>query len=458
MNSPNVEDSEVVDKSIAPDSTAEDRLTEISTLEDVVKVIGLNDLHQGKQETPTSIATATTHTIYPELSSNVINCGMSLIQTDLSREEISSEFVSKFCEELTRCSTKYKPNREDAIQMLLHGAEYVVDQHGCDPEVLEQIENGGSMFTEESRPDNINNVVPPWLLQYSGTYENTPIPSLAGNHFIEFQAIDEISDEGTASDWGLSEEQVVIFTHGDYTLTSMLNWHHANRLKFRERIGFQDRLKMQLSKAAFHLLRGGVRNFRANWSRYDNRDLYTPFDTRTPEGTHLSTVFYAAMNFAYANRLLASLCIEEAISEATSDQSRVELLWDVGHDTIQKETIDDRKYWIHRKGAAKAVPGKPAIVAGSYNMNSYLGKCEPGAEAYLNSYDHGSSHVVKQYRSNTEETLDEETVRYSLADGSVTGSVRHIRQDPIDSIARNLSENNVVSGVAWLRPIASIGT
>ncbi len=448
----------MLDISIDPDETATERVSEISSLPDVQKVVALNDLHHGIQETPVSIATATNNTIYLELTSNVINCGMSLVRTNLTEDQLTDAFISEFCTNLRMASEDHSPTSDQARKFLTHGAESVVEQYSLPGSTLDRIENGGSMFAPEPYPSDVTELVPPWLLQYSGTYQDTPIPSLKSNHFIEFQTVDEIVDEETAREWGLSEDQVVIFIHGDYALTFYLNWHHANRRKFREQISFRDRAKMQASKAMFHLWRDGVSNFSKNWSLYNNTGRYTGVDADSREGRHLSRVIYAAMNFGYANRLLASICLDKAIQASLDDGCEVELLWDVGHDTIQEETVDGEQYWIHRKGAAKAVPGKPALVSGSYNMNSFLGKGQPGASEYLYSYDHGCSNVIDFFESEGRlSNLDLSTDMYEYTDGSLTETIQHVDSGPIEAVVDNLSANEVLSEVAWLRPVANVG-
>jgi tRNA-splicing ligase RtcB len=448
----------IIDHSIDADETATCRLSEISNLDGVTRVVGLTDLHQANQETPTSIVTASRGTVYPELSSNVINCGMSLVKTGLTEDDVTPEFVSTFCGEVNDRKADYRPDRDDAIQLLLRGAEYVPERWDCARSVLDHIENGGSMFDDETRPEDVTDIVPPWLLRYGSTYENTPVPSLGSNHFVEFQVIDEIADAETGEEWGLSEGQVVIFLHGDFTLTSMINWHYSNRLKFRKRIPLADRVKLQLSKAAFHLLRDGSGNFAANWRHYNSKSRYTGFDVEMSEGEQLTNAIYAAMNFGYANRLLTALCLRDAIAALAPDAEPAELLWDVGHDTIQAETYEGTEHWIHRKGAAKAVSGKPALVSGSYNMNSFLGKSAPGADAFVSSYDHGCSNVIEHFQSEGElPELDHTTPRFSLSDGAQTGEVRHVDPEPIKTLVRNLVEHNIVSKVAWLRPIANVG-
>jgi tRNA-splicing ligase RtcB len=448
---------EIVDLSVDPDQTGSERVKEIGTLPSVAHVAALNDLHSGLQEAPVSIVTATTDRIYLELTSNVINCGMCLLTTDLTEDQVTDEFLSNVCAEIDTQAEALAPDRSDVTSFLSHGAEYVVDKLDLDPDIREHIENYGSMFEPDSYPKDINDIVPPWLLRHSGTYQDTPVPSLSSNHFIEFQVIEEIADSEIAAEWGLSEDQVVIFMHGDYALTFYLNWHHANRRKFREQMGVIDRMKMQASKAAFHLYRDGLRAFPNNWQRYNSTDRFTGIDAQTDQGLHLARVIYAAMNFGYANRLLASICLDRAITEVTDGTAGADLLWDVGHDTIQKETIDDEMYWIHRKGAAKAVPDKPALISGSYNMNSFLGKCLPGTTATLNSYDHGCSNVIDYFDSEDQlTTLDRQTRMYEYPEGKFTEEVRHIPDAPLRHLVKKLATNNVLSEVAWLRPVANV--
>lgn len=448
----------IFDESVDPDPVAQKRIKDICLIPDISQVTGLRDLHQGRQETPTSIATATNQTIYPELSSNVINCGMSLVRTDFEEDDLTESFVSEFCASIPIHEEALQPNRYDLEEILSNGAEYVVDCWGLDPSILEHIENGGSMFDPRDRPDDVTELVPPWLLRMDRTYSDMPIPHLKSNHFVEFQVVDEIVDETTASDWGLEEGQVVIFLHGDYALTFYLNWHHANRRKFREQIPFVDRTKMQLSKAAFHLYRDGLRQFPANWQRYNNTDRYTGFDVESEEGQHLSRVFAAAMNVGYANRLLTALCLERAITDVCPDAGPVDLLWDVGHDTIQQESIGGEEYWVHRKGAAKAVPDKPALISGSYNMDSFLGMGQPDGEELLHSYDHGCSNVIDHFEEHGRlSERDHTTKRYNLNDGTLIDEVSHVDRGPIETVVDNLTDHGVLSRVAWLRPVANVG-
>lgn len=246
-----------------------ERIRVIQNLPDVQKIVALNDLTRGTQETPGSTAVATKHTIYPELTAEVINCGFSFIRTGLDQSEVDDEFVAELCDAIDRYVTDLRPARDDVRGMLLDGAEYVIEKYDMDWSCCDHMENGGNMFTPETRPDRLSESVPPWLLRYDGIYEKTPLPHLRGNHFIEFQTVREVDNQEAenpsrgadgAVRWGLSDGDVTIFLHGDYLLTYILFMHYTNREKFRRVSSAFDRGKLKLSKGLFHLLRGNLRD------------------------------------------------------------------------------------------------------------------------------------------------------------------------------------------------------
>ena len=448
----------VIEDEFGVDDTLKDDLETVASIPDVEQVIALGDIGPSKSETPGSIAVATTNTVYPEFCSNVVNCGMSLLRTGLKEEDVTDELLTKFCERLQSPDERFSPDKQDTIGMLEHGAEYVVDEWGFSPDLLTSIENGGNLFNTEKRTREVRELVPPWILSHPNARKDTPLPNLSGNHFIEFQVVDEVLDSDTAAEWGLSEGDVLIAMHGDYQLTLYINWHYANRHKFREHAALQDKIKLQLSKLLFHAWSGSVRDLPQNWSCYNGSERFSGIDTNTVQGDRYVQAQHAAMNFGYANRLLANCYMADVLADITPKASDAALLWDVGHDTLQRESIEGEEYWIHRKAAGNASVGKPAFISGSYNMDSFLGKGLSGAEAYLNSYDHGSGNVISYFESNDQlPKTDRSTAGYSLREADNSGTVRHIDRKPIERLADNVTAKGILSGVAWLRPVANIG-
>lgn len=442
----------VIHGAINPDKEALGRVEHIARLPGVEKVVLFSDLHQGEQETPVSIAVAFEETIYPQLSSNVINCGMSLSRTDLRKTDLQPDVLQKLAERLSPsgCAlhgAAYKPTRDDIESMLRRGAEYVVEKWNLSPDVLRHIENGGNMFAHNAPAYSVREIVPSWVLGRESLHRNLPLPSLASNHFIEFQIVDEVIDKRIAEEWGIVKGQIVVFMHGDYPFTSVLNWHYANRLRLRGQ-SFGVRSKYHMSRALFHLLHGNA----AGILRHGRGGLFTGFKLSSESGKRLVDAMYMAMNYAYANRLLTMLYLRDMLGALVGRTIDTELVWDVAHDSIQEEDGQ----WIARKGVGKVVSGKPVLVAGSYNMNSFLGRGLSSAREHLYSYDHGCSRVIEHYRSQGGLTKREAyTARYNVMSGMYRDDVQHLDDKPIRSVVENLSKNKILEPVAWLRPIVN---
>jgi len=135
-------------------------------------------------------------------------------------------------------------------------------------------------------------------------------------------------------------------------------------------------------------------------------------------------------------------------------------LVDVAHDSIQKDEtlLCGEDTWIHRKGACQIIPDKPVVIAGSYNMNSFLGiglKANENHKKYLNSYDHGSSYITEYYQEqNKLESSEGYTRRYFL-NNDLVSEVKHVKPTPVEYITNSLIEKGLIKPVAWLKPIAN---
>lgn len=441
---------------MSSDETAFARIKHIAALPGVKRVVALNDLHQGKQETPVSVAVATEHMVYPQLSSNVINCGMSLMKTELTPKDLDDGVLTLLAKKLASGEGRalFKPDATDIPFLLLRGAEYVVEKWNLPPAVLENIENNGNMFAKNPTEYSVDAVVPSWILNRAQLHKELPLPDLITNHFLEFQVVTNVQDVTTAEEWGIQEGRVVVYLHVDYPFTNVLNWHYASRLRLRE-APLLTRMKYGISRWFFQSTRGILRSFSKTRTLYFNKELFLGFDTRMEDGKRLVAATYMAMNYAYASRLLASLYVRDCLDKVLGRNSGLELVWDVAHDSIQKELLDGKEYWVSRKGAGNAVPEKPVLIAGSYNMDSFLGKGFSATEI-LRSYDHGCSRVIEEYRvaGKLFETSDE-TKQFSTRTGAFLGVVKHLDGGAIRDMVQNLCDENVVAPVAWLRPLVN---
>lgn len=140
------------------EQTAKDQLASVSRLEDVIKVVGLPDLHAGKS--PIGIAVKTKERLYPHLIGNDIGCGMGLFETGVKLK-------------------KYKQDK------------WV------------------------SRLEHIHELSDIWI---GNPYEEaSPIRDLGtiggGNHFAEIQCIEKIYNPEYFKALGLSKEKIYVLVH-----------------------------------------------------------------------------------------------------------------------------------------------------------------------------------------------------------------------------------------------------
>ena len=137
------------------------------------------------------------------------------------------------------------------------------------------------------------------------------------------------------------------------------------------------------------------------------------------------------------------------------------MLCDISHNGINEEQVGGQPAWVARHNACRLEPGRPTLVAGSYDVPSYLGLGLDGMAGQLHSYDHGAGNLIDHYRA-----------RGSLK--SVAGSVLRIRMsrgrngrlesrsqlplrssEPIDRLMNCLEKSRVMRPVVRLRPLGN---
>jgi len=138
--------------------TAIKQLDTLAELEGVTQVVGLPDLHAGK--TPVGLALMTENRIYPHIIGNDIGCGMALFKTGLEERKLKLE----------RWVTKLNHIRE------LSDIE-TVNPYDDDSPIYDLGTIGG------------------------------------GNHFAEFQLINEIHNEDEFLKLGMSKKEVYLLIH-----------------------------------------------------------------------------------------------------------------------------------------------------------------------------------------------------------------------------------------------------
>ncbi len=183
----------------------------------------------------------------------------------------------------------------------------------------------------------------------------------AGNHFIEFQYVDEIYDEKIASVFGITKKnQVLVMIHtGSRGLGHQVCSDYIKKMQDAYPVVYD--------------------------SLIDKNLMYAPINSKL--GSEYIKAMGCAANFAYVNRQVIAHRVRSVFKRLFS--VNLDLLYDITHNIAKFEDhiVDGvkKRLLIHRKGATRAFPpgynlnpaqfletGHPVILPGSMGTASYV--------------------------------------------------------------------------------------
>ncbi len=381
------------------------------------------DAHWGYGVPIGSVLVSPTH-IYPSPVGVDIKCSMSLLQTDIPREAIREPQVRrKIINEIeARLATKKKPARDRGVNEELAfdaavygGAKKVVKQLSIPQSWLDRCEIAqhdidGDHDRLALRLDKLirGNAVRDFLTKARqlGSYGG-------GNHFGECEIVDVRDDPKsiqTAQAFGLKHDCVAFLSHcGSRGLGHALatNQFHALKQSFQKR------------GRAFP---GG-----------DPQMVYAEYGS--PDADEYLMDMALGANFATVNHLLINSIVLEAFQKVVPG-CRGELVYFISHNIANRECIDGVWYWVHRKGATRALPadhptlqgtpfaniGHPILLPGNPRDGSSVMVALPGASRTAFSVNHGAGRRMS--RTQAKKTLVQSEVEQSLRDADILSNHR----------------------------------
>lgn len=279
----------------------------------------------------------------------------------------------------------------------------------------------------------------------------------AGNHFLEVQIVDEISDAGAAEAFELEMGAVCVMIHsgsrgvGHQVCTDELKIF--DKLMRRSGIEVPDR----------QLACGPV---------------------SAPEAERYLGAMIAAANFARANRHALAHAVRETFAEVLGRRAEdmgMRLVYDVAHNLakIERYEVDgrERELCVHRKGATRAFGpghpelvdryksvGQPVIVPGSMGTHSYvLVGTAAGRDKAFWSTCHGAGRAMS--RTQAKKRMSGQQVRKDLEAEGVLVNATHpallAEEAPyaykdVTSVVDTCEGAGLSKKVARLRPLAVI--
>ena len=287
-----------------------------------------------------------------------INCGVRLLVSELSREEVDPQknrLADALYESIPSGVGRGREDtgfgREDLEEILVEGAGALVERGYGQPEDAENIESEGRLFGAD--PRKVSDRAYQRGASQLGTLGS-------GNHFLEVQFVDELYDEEAARAYGLEEGLITVLIHsGSRGLGHQVCQDYVERC-------------MDAAK------RYGI--------ELEGRQLAAA-PIRSPEGEAYLGAMAAAANFAFANRQLITHSTRQAFALAgfDSEDHHFRVLYDLAHNNAKLEEHDGHEVLVHRKGATRAfgpgneeLPepyrsvGQPVLVPGDMGRYSFV--------------------------------------------------------------------------------------
>lgn len=318
-----------------------------------------------------------------------INCGVRLVRTNLTVNDLDEEKVKQLVDCLFQnvpsglgSKGKVRVSVKELNEVLEGGACWAVENGYGWEEDLEVLEENGCL--EHADSDVVSDKAKQRGLSQIGSLG-------AGNHFLEIQRVAEVYDEKAAKAYGLEKDQITVMIH-----TGSRGCGH------------------QICTDHLKVLEQAVRKYNI---RLPDRQLACA-PVKSKEAVNYFNAMAAAANFAWCNRQMIVHWVRESFHQVLNtppEELGMNIVYDVCHNIAKLEEHDvdgrKRKVYVHRKGATRAfgpdrkeVPlkyreiGQPVLIPGDMGTSSYVLKgTKQATDETFGSTCHGAGRVMSRH-------------------------------------------------------------
>ena len=386
-----------------------------------------------------------------------INCGVRLIRTDLTLEEVKPKMETlmdtlfKLVPAGVGSRGIVKLNSSTFKEVMIKGVDWCIENGYGWQEDRDRIEEGGHM--KGANPSKVSQKAISRGIDQLGTLGS-------GNHYLEIQVglADQIYDPEIAKVYDVSKpDQIFVMVH-------------CGSRGFGHQIA-TDYLQIFLNA----MKKYGIRIL-------DKELACAPFNSS--EGQDYFSAMVCAANSAFANRQVITHRIREGFSEVFNKDARdlgMHIVYDVAHNIakIEKHNLDgeEKEVIVHRKGATRSFPpnhlavtdvyrevGQPVIVGGSMETGSYLlAGTQKAYDMTFGSTCHGAGRVMSRMAAKRKvrgtELRQRMTERGMVVRAvSMAGLAEEagLAYKNIDEVVKAVDSIGISKKVLQLRPLGSI--
>lgn len=398
------------------------------------------DAHWGYGVPIGSVLVSPTH-IYPSPVGVDIKCSMSLLQTDIPEETISDPRIRRklIVEIESRLARGRKPARDQGVNeesgfdaAVYGGCKKTMKYFGIPQAWLDKCETAFHSVANDGQDSlaiRLEKLIREKVIldfhakcRQLGSYGG-------GNHFGECQIVrvgESAQAQTAAHCFGLRDRCVGFLSHCG---SRGLGYALANNQFYQ--------LKTSFKKKGLAYPNGDAQLVYAEYGSPE-ADLY------------LIDVALGA-NFATVNHLLINSIVLQAFQKVIPG-CRGELVYFISHNIVHREEIDGQSFWVHRKGATRALPGghaalsktpfketgHPILLPGNPRDGSSVMVALPGAVRSAYSVNHGAGRIMS--RTEAKKSLNAVLVQKSLDDAGVLSNTRHYPVDEAPDAYKNFAD------------------
>jgi len=464
-------------KSLMPDKATQLQLENAAQEQTVFKQVAvMPDVHSKLgRKCPTGTVVATKNTLLPQVMDAAPNCGMRLLATPWNEDNFSEESINELFLELihqvpTRTYWGDWIDYKTALKICRFGATALLDFLGKDRAEAENIYAGGNFFPQPPSEKEILNAIPKIFLR--AAQFRLGILGEAGNHFLDLMRVEPINQE-KANVLGLKEGQYIFLMH---TGSGVFGQYSSYFFTPKKEEHLSMKIITNLGRLTFNsdlLSRKDILQLQKEVKEYREKTEFFKIDPNSKRGQAYLIANRASANYGFANRIMITKNIEEAIQKTFKKKTDLKLISDIPHVLLAKERHYETDVWVHRNGASRGFgpsrmknhplfskTGELGVLAGSMSTPSYLVGGIDQNDTTFYSINHGAG-KSKQQDKNAPQTKEEllknmRSKKIRLYNAKSKGVVQQADQyyKDINDILNSVQEFKIADPIAKLTPVA----